>query len=588
MKRIIYSLMVAAGVTLFSCDPPDGSKDVDPNSLKQAKGGRFYGGVFKVNESDYIKNLFPHNITDAISYRVATQIYEGLMKFNQADLSLVKGLAEDFTLDESRTVYTFKLRKGVLFHDDECFSGGKGREMTAEDVKYCFTLLCTQNINNQGFSVFQNILKGANEYYAASKDGKKPAFEVEGIKVVDKHTIQFTLLQPSSVFLYNLARPFTFIFPKEAYEKYKLEMRTKAVGTGPFRILSIEDNISIILKKNDKYYGVDSLGNKLPFLDAIKFRFINDKKTELLEFKKGNLDMMYRLPTDHIIEILEEVNSKKGQYSQYELQRNPEMMTNFLAFMNQNPVFANKNLRKAFSFAIDRKKILEYVLNGEGYAPATHGITPIDLFKKPMYDARKIYGYDFNLDSANYYLTKAGYPNGKNFPKITLELNSDGERNLAVAQEVQKQLKEHLNIEIELNIIPLSQLVENMIGGKSAFFRGGWAADYPNPENFLWFFYGKTVPNSMQEQSYPNLMRYKNPKFDELYEKGLAASTPEESYKYFMQAENLMMQDAPIITLWYEEGYRLMQSYVKNFPNNPMQYRDFTSVYIDYGKQQKP
>jgi oligopeptide transport system substrate-binding protein len=541
--------------------------------------------VFKVNESDYIKNLFPHNITDAISYRVANQVYEGLMKFNQADLSLIKGIAEDYSVDPSKTVYTFKLRKGVFFHDNECFPGGKGRELTAEDVKFCFTQLCTQNINNQGFSVFQGILKGADEYYKASEGGKKPSFEVEGIKVIDPNTIQFTLTAPNSIFLYNLARPFTYIFPKEALEKYGLEMRTKAVGTGPFKIFSIEDDISIILKKNENYWAADEHGNKLPFLDAIKIKFIKDKKTELLEFKKGNLDMMYRLPTDHIIEILEEVKGNKGQFGQYDLQRTPEMATHFLSFLNQGKIFNNKDLRKAFSFAIDRKKILEFVLNGEGYAPATHGITPIDIFKNPLYDVSKINGYDLNLDSAKYYLKKAGYPDGKGFPKITLELNSDGERNAAVAEEIQKQLKEHLNISIELNIVPFAQLVENMINGKSDFFRGGWIADYPNPENFLWFFYGKTVPASLEKPSYPNMMRYKSDKFDKLYEAGLKATTEEESFKHFLEAENIVMQDAPIMVLWYDEGYRLMQAFVKNFPNNAMQYRDFTNVYFEYPKK---
>jgi oligopeptide transport system substrate-binding protein len=584
MKRLLLTL-ACAGVLLSSCDTTKETGSGESSSLTAAKGGRYYGGVFKVNESDYIKNLFPHNITDAISYRVANQVYEGLMKFNQSDLSLVKGLAEDYSVDPSQTVYTFKIRKGVFFHDNECFPDGKGRELTAEDVKFCFTQLCTQNINNQGFSVFQGILKGADEYYKASEGGKTPNFEVEGIKVIDPYTIEFTLTAPNSIFLYNLARPFTYIFAKEAFEKYGLEMRTKAVGTGPFKIFSIEDDISIILKKNENYWGSDEHGNKLPFLDAIKIKFIKDKKTELLEFKKGNLDMMYRLPTDHIIEILEEVSSNKGQYSQYDLQRTPEMATHFLSFLNQGKIFNNKDLRKAFSFAIDRKKILEFVLNGEGYAPATHGITPIDIFKNPSYDVAKINGYDLNLDSAKFYLAKAGYPDGKGFPKITLELNSDGERNAAVAEEIQKQLKEHLNISIELNIVPFAQLVENMINGKSDFFRGGWIADYPNPENFLWFFYGKTVPSSIEKPSYPNMMRYKSDKFDNLYEAGLKATTQEEAFKHFLEAENVVMQDAPIMVLWYDEGYRLMQSFVKNFPNNAMQYRDFSSVYFEYPKK---
>lgn len=577
MNKIL--LLIVAASLIWSCNSKRENTD-NKSDLKEAKGGKMYGGTFKVNESDYIKNIYPLNITDAISYRIASQVYEGLLKFNQSDLSLKNCLAESYSIDASKTIYTFKIKKGVRFHDDACFNDGKGRELTTEDIKYCFTKVCTQDVSNQGFSIFQDVLKGANEYYAASAGGKIPSMDVEGIKIIDKYTIEFSLIQPSSIFLYHLARPFAFIFPKEALDKYGLEMRSKAVGTGAFKIANIEDDISILLKRNENYHGVDSIGNKLPFLDVILVKFIKDKKTELLEFKKGNLDMMYRLPTDFIIEILQEVNNKKGDYGQYDLQRTPEMATHFLSFLNQGKVFNNKDLRKAFCFAINRKHILEAVLNGEGYAPANYGITPIDLFKAPLYDVKQIKGYEYNSDSAKYYLKKAGYADGKGFPKIVLELNSDGERNVAVAEEVQKQLKEHLNINIELNIVPFAQLVENMIGGKTDFFRGGWIADYPNPENFLWFFYGKNIPANLNEPSYPNMMRYKNPKFDSYYEAGLKSKSTEEAYKNFMEAEKIMVEDAPVMLLWYDEGYRLMHSYVKDFPNNAMQFRDFSTVYF--------
>src|SRR5690606_7338268 len=133
----------------------------------------------------------------------------------------------------------------------------------------------------------------------------------------------------------------------------------------------------------------------------------------------------YRLPTDYIIEILEEANTNKGEYGNYKLQQSPEMATHIYAFLNQG-IFSNKDIRKALSFSIDRKKILEAVLNGEGYAPGYHGITPpIPVFKEKGYDVASIKGYDKNLDSARYYLKKAGYEGGKGFPKIVLDLNAD-------------------------------------------------------------------------------------------------------------------------------------------------------------------
>ncbi|MBW8051677.1 MAG: ABC transporter substrate-binding protein [Cytophagales bacterium] len=585
MKFIKFLVALFLGSSIFySCGTQENELG-GSNAPKEGKGGRYIGGVFRCNETEFFRNLFPHSIVDAVSHRIASQIYEGLLKFDQSDLSLKNCLAEEYTIDSSGTVYTFKIKKGVYFHDDPCFPNGNGRELKAQDFKYSFTRLCTKGVNNQGFDVFKNILLGANEYYDATEGDKKPDFEVEGIKIIDDYTLQLTLTKPTSVFLYSLARPNTYVFPKEAYEKYGLEIRVKAVGTGPFYLSSVDEDISVILKRNKNYYGKDAYGNKLPLLDALSIQFIKDKKTELFEFKKGNLDMMYRLPTEYIIEILEEAGTDlSGEYSEYNLQSHPEMATQFLSFLNTGKLFNDINLRKAFSYAIDREKILDFVLNGEGFAPGYHGITPPTF---DNYDIDQIKGFTLNVDSARYYLAKAGYPNGNGFPKLVLDLNAGGERNTNVAIEVQKQLDNNLNIEIELNIVPWAQHNENIMSGKSEFFRIGWVADLPRPENFLWLFYGKQVPKSLEDKSYPNFARYISDEFDELYEAALNANSIEEANEYFMQAEKVMIKDAPVIILWYDEGYRMLQSYVRNFPDNPMEFRDFSEVFFEYPKEAK-
>lgn len=584
MKLSHITIIFTTVVLMFSsCG---GRNDVtSAGVLTPAKGGRFYGGIFRINESEYIKNLFPHNITDAYSYRVASQIYEGLFKFDSKTLNTVPCLVDDYKVDDLKTIYTFHLKKGVYFHDNPCFDGGKGREMTAEDVKYCFTKLCTPSINNQNFSVLQGILKGADAYFNACQGGNTPEFEVEGIRVIDKYTIRMELNEPSSIFIMNLARPACFIYPREAEKRYGIDMRINAVGTGPFTLNAsdVDEDISIILKKNKNYYGKDKFGNQLPYLDAVNIQFIKDKKTELFEFKKNNLDMIYRLPTEFIVEILEEtLPGAYGEYSNFELQRSAEMMTQFLSLNNQSGVFKDVRVRKAFNFAIDRTKILDFVLNGEGFAPGNHGITP-PVFKN--YDINGIRGYQLDIDSARYYLSKAGYPGGKGFPKQKFLLNAEGERNTLVALEIQKQLKDHLNVDVELIILPFAQLLEKSYKGEYSMLRAGWVADFPSPENFLWIFSSKDVPNSTDKVSYPNVSRYINTRFDDLYKKALNAKSIEEANNYFKLAENQLMEDAPVIVLWYDEGYRLVQSYVKNFPNNPMQYRELGRVYFQEAKK---
>ena len=580
--RLFHTLFFFAlvSVLFFSCGKNNSNQD-SYGGLTQVEGDRFIGGVFRINESEYIKNLFPHNITDAYSYRVASQVYEGLFKFDPESLEVTKGLVENYQVDETGTKYTFLLKKGVFFHDNPCFPNGEGRELKAKDVAYCFTRLCTKSLNNQNFSVFQGILKGADKYYEASTGNTKPSFEVEGIKVVDDYTIELELIEPNSLITVNLARPACFIYPQEAEGKYGIEMRINAVGTGPFSLNAgdVDEDISIILKKNPKYHLKDEYGNQLPYLDAVSIQFIKDKKTELFEFRKGNLDMIYRLPTEYIIEILEEtMPGANGEYSQFQLQRSPEMMTQFLTLNNQSGVFKNKNVRKAFNFAIDRTKILDFVLNGEGYAPGNHGITP-PVFSN--YNIESIKGYALNIDSARFYLQKAGYGGGRGFPRLQFLLNAEGERNTNVAVEIQKQLKDHLNIDVELQILPFAQLLEKSYSGNYNILRAAWVADFPSPENFLWIFSSKDVPNSLDEASYPNVARYVNGKFDEYYKNALKAKSIEEANDLFKKAEIQLMDDAPVIILWYDEGYRLIQSYVKNFPNNPMQYRDLGRVYFE-------
>lgn len=549
-------------------------------TYQEGEGGRIYGGIFRLNESEYIKNLFPHNITDAYSYRVASQVYEGLFKFDPANLSVNKCLVEDYQIDASRTVYTFNLKENIFFHDDPCFENGKGRNLTAQDVAYSFTKLCTQSPNNQSFStIFKGYLKGADEFYQASASSQNDLPEsVEGITVVDKYTLQLELTKPNAIFLIHLARPACFIFPREAYEAYGNDMRIKAVGTGPFYLDQVDENISLTLKKNPVYHGVDQFGNRLPFLDALQINFMSEKKTELFEFKKGNLDMIYRLPTEHIIEILEETAANEnGELNNYQLQRVPELVSQILVLNTKKEVFRDKRVRKAINFAIDRSKILDFVLNGEGYAPGNHGITPPSFDNYPIND---IEGYTLNIDSARYYLSEAGYPNGNNFPEIELLLNAEGERNTLVAVEIQKELKDHLNIDLKLTILPFAQSIERSFQGNFDMIKVAWYADFPSPENFLWLFHGAEVPDELSESSYPNIARYRNSQFDQYYQQAMTANNIKTAHQYFKNAEKQLMDDAPLVVLWYDEGYRLVKNHVKNFPNNPMQYRDFSEVYI--------
>jgi len=543
-----------------------------------AKGGVKYGGVFRYNEVEYLKTLYPQAVTEVTGHRIVTQIYEGLVSFNQKDLTIEPLLAKTWDVDSTATVYTFHLRSGVVFHDDACFPEGKGRVMTAHDFAYCFNLLCTPDAKNQGYSFYREIIKGADALYTARQKRKNEENELKslGINALDDSTLQITLTKPYADFLNRLALPFAAVFPKEAIEKYKGDILYHTVGTGPFVLKALKADEAVVMARNEKYWGQDEFGNQLPYLDGIKVSFIKEDKTEMLELAKGNLEMKYRLPFSMIDQILDEQKNLKADYKKFQLQIVPEFSIQYYGFLIPDKIFQNKNVRLAFNYALDRVKIADYTAKGEGL-PAMYGFAPLGM---PGYDNAQVKGYTFDVKKAKEYLAKAGYPNGKGFPKITLEINSGGGRNQDVAEAIKNMLTDNLNIDIELTQVLWAQHINNIETGKTYFWRFGWVADYPDPNNFFSQFYGKNIPATMEESSYSNPTRYKNAMYDALYEKSLVTTNAAERNKIYAQLDQMIVDDSPVLLIYYAMNRRLLQPYVKNFPNNGMEYRNLREVWL--------
>ena len=571
--RILNLYFLFAILILTSC----GGNEQKAREHRDGKGGIKLGGTFRCNENEYFKSLYPLGITESVGHHVVSQIYEGLVAFNPKDLTVQPALATSWTISDDVKTYTFKIRKGVFFHDDPCFAGGKGREVTAKDFEYCLNLLCTPDVKNSGFSFYTSLIEGASEHYKAIQKGDKIVPPVTGIQALDDSTFQIKLVQPAADFLSRLALPFAYAFPKEAVDYYKGNILYHTVGTGPFLLKALKQDDAVILARNEKYWGHDEFGNQLPYLDGVKISFIKEDKTEMLEFQKGNLDMKYRLPFDMIDEILDEKKQLKGDYKKFELQSMPELTTQFYGFLVPDKIFGNKNVRLAFNYALDRVKIADYTAKGEGI-PCTYGIVPIGM---PGYDNTLVKGYTFDVAKAKEYLAKAGYPGGKGFPKVTLETNSGGGRNEKVAETIQKMLEENLNIEVEITQVVWAQHTNNVETGKTNFWRFAWIADYPDPINFLNLFYGKNVPKTFEEASYTNPFRYVNPAYDDLYEKALATQDIAARNKLYVQLDQMIIDDAPFLPIYYSVNRRLIQPYVKNFYANGMEYRSFREVWVN-------
>ncbi len=570
MKSIIICCL---SISLLFCYCSNPQPKAAPKS-RIAKGDVSFGGVFKINENEYFSSLYPHKVNEIIAQQIASQVYEGLVKISPKDLSVLPSIASHWEISNNAKTFTFHLRKGVHFQNDPCFEKGIGREVTAQDFKYCFEKLCSSNEEiNSGFYIFQDRVVGANAYYESSEKGAPLSDGVTGVKALNDSTLEIDLEYSFQGFLNMLTMPFAWVFPHEAVEKYGTEMRTHCVGTGPFYVKDVKHDESIILARNENYWDTDKLGNQLPYLDIIKFTFNKEKTAEYLEFKKGNLDIVSGVPSEMREELMRESNSGNANFN---LNITPIMSISYYGFQTQGKLFQNKKLRQAFNYAIDREKIAKFVLLDEA-RPALYGIVPPSF---PNYDTRAVKGFSFNPELARKLLAEAGYPNGKGFPiDFALLLNSGGERNIEVAQAIQKMLSDNLNVAIKLNVLPFPQKLDQENNGSAQFWKSGWVADYPDPQSFLDIFYGKLVPDS-GGLSPVNSGRYKSVRFDSLYEAALKEVDIQKRFSLYQQADQIAINDAAYMPIYYDQSTYLTQKYVRNLDFNALDYLDLTQVYF--------
>lgn len=571
MKNFFYILLI--GLTFYSCKNNEEGNEKNLNKTsRSAKGSKVkFGGILHLAESDKYTSLFPAEIIDATSTKIVSQMHSGLVRFDGNDLSVLPAIAKDWDIDDSQTKYTFLLRNNVYFHDNKCFKDGKGRRVNAEDVKFSFELLSNPEYALNFNALFKDKLKGATDFF----NGKTT--EIEGIKIINDSTITLTLTSPNNSFIYGLAHVSTSIIAKEAFDTYGKDLTN---GTGPFIYNEpVEAQKQLSLTYNPNYYLLDEEGNQLPYLDTIHFSFIPSKIKELDLFRNGNLSIIHGLPASKIASVISDDIANFNQIPPKTiLDRKPEMGVNYYEFNLTRPPFNNKKVRQAFCFAINKDKISTNILKGQGNV-AKHGITPkIPTFNG--YDYNLLEGYTYNPERARKLLSEAGYPDGKDFPYTRLEVNNDGGTHRMVANEIVNQIKNTLGVNIELDQVSFKDKIEHSKYAKSELFRSGWVADFPSPESFLMLCYGNNVPKSLDTPSHPNTMRYQNSTFDSLFHLGTMANTKAESYSYFVQAEKILLDDAPLMPLWYNEDYYLRKSEVRNFKYNPMEYYDLAEVYI--------
>lgn len=501
--------------------------------------------VFNYNESTGIATLDPAFAKNQSIMWPVHQIYNTLVEIDSG-LNLVPSVARSWNISEDRLTYTFHLRNDVYFHDNEAFTGGKGRRMTAADVAYSLQRIIDKHTASSGAWIFNDRVD-----------------TTEGFTAPNDSTFQLKLLRPFHPILGILSMQYCSIVPREVVEKYGKDFRRHPCGTGPFQFASWDEGEALILHKNPKYWERDSSGRSLPYLDAVKISFFDNKATEFLQFRQGGLSFVNDLDPSFKDEVL----TKKGELrKQWEgkilLKKHPYLNTEYFGILVdeknplvQNSANGNRLVRQAMNHAINRRQLMMYMRNSIGI-PAEAGFVPGGL---PSRNTEMVKGYPYDPARAKQLLKQAGFPDGRGLPTVkllTINIYAD------IASFVARQLEE-VGIPVQVEVIQKSLLLEQTAKSQAQFFRGSWIADYPDAENYMAMFYSKNPAP-------PNYTRYKNPAFDQLYEKALLENNDSVRYQLYREMDQLVINDAPVIPIWYDMAFHLVQPNITGFYPNAL------------------
>ena len=485
------------------------------------------GGLYRRPLRDDPSTLDPGRASDIYAYTVVNQLFDGLVQFDH-HLNLIPAIAGFWEASPDGLTWTFYLRQGVTFHH--------GREVTADDFVYSFTRLLDPKIKSPAAEYFKYI-QGAKAFQSGDTS------QVDGLKALDRYTLQIALEKPYTPLLSILAMANAKVVPHEAVDRLGKEFGQRPIGTGPFTFQRWQHHQSITLKAYDHYY------EGRPFLDRIVFRVGQQDEQSLKAFLDGQLEESM-LPSSKLGDL------DHPSYRRYTHLRKPTLHLLYIGFNTRKAPFTNFKVRQAFNYAINKNAIVREIRKGD--SNVAKGILPPGM---PGYDP-SIEGYDYNPKRARELLAEAGYPEGKGLPTIDLWYSTKEET----------APREMIAYQTDLAAIGVTVTIHRakhwpdfktmLIAGKPLMFRLGWHSDIPDPDNFFFPL--------LYSQSRTNRTFYHNPQLDPMLEAARRETDYLQRVKIYRDIERLTLADANWISQHHRVFESLYQPYVRGVEINSL------------------
>src|SRR6056297_852585 len=495
-----------------------------------------YGGEFTGFSSSDPKSLDPAQLGSWDQAVMAANVLEGLVRLSPDGRSIEPGVAKSWSVANDGLVWTFELREDAYFHD--------GNQVKAKDVKYSFERLIDPATKSPSAWIFDKVAG-----YSEVRNGD--ADSVSGIRVIDDYTLEIELTTPLTPFVSMLAAPGAAVVSEEAVNEYADQFGQNVVSAGPFKLSDWEQNLDITMTACENYW------DGRPYLDTLKFKFIHDENTRVVELLTGNLDWAWVTPAHH------NALTTNNKYKDHIARAHTLHAAYFIINMNKEPFGSNEDLRKAMSYALNRESVIDSL---QGRADRAVGFFPPGFMGRN--DEAPAYNYDPEM--AKELLAEAGYPDGidQTFTLVSLPWE-----NLINILSIYQQNLREVGINIELNPVQYGEYMTMIQEGDFDLAYGYQVPDYADADGFVYPL--------LHSEGDGNVANYSNPEVDSLIEEGRAVTDEEQRTEIYEDITMILQQDLPYITSTHNIWVDVTDPTERNWVPRTMDIHMFHRVWME-------